>query len=62
MRGQSSLRSQNSLSGRQIYLRRAVYNLRVTIRPGTHEILGAPAFDGSISLTVNKTRQSGAGS
>jgi len=32
------------LSGRQIYLRRALDDLRVTVRPGNHEVLGAPAF------------------
>jgi len=32
------------LSGRQIYLRRALDDLRVTVRPGNHEVLGEPAF------------------
>lgn len=32
-------------SGREIYLRRELDNLRLTIRPGNHEVLGAPAFE-----------------
>lgn len=33
------------LSQREIYLRREAVDMRLTIRPGNHEILGTPAFD-----------------
>ncbi len=35
----------DAASGREIFLRRELDNLRVTIRAGDHEVLGAPAFE-----------------